>query len=222
MVNIGTGTEPPREIGWQPPKAFPVDYLPWLQGVARTTKDLATLATESERVGALMRNQALMSPEGLLKFDRFSANRDEIHQIRLYKYKMIGKIEEITQEYLRDGDVQAQLEKLADQLADTWQLQKQRRDEATTAIQAGSSPEAEQLQQSVAAEQESAPSDQVEPEHNEQIDYLCVPGTLPGLTDTSSCGSIELPPTPRRGPARLTGFIKSRGRSPKSAITVAA
>lgn len=201
MVNIGTGTEPKRADDWQPQRSF-VDYIPWFQGAARTTGDLAKMATDSERVGKQMHVLAAMSKElgsDLLKFERFSADRGEIHQISLYDYKAIGHIEQITEEYLQDEGVLRRLEESAEQLAETCRT-RERQDTAGTEQEVTVStiihPEQQTEPYMLPEITFSAPSTDIPQTSEQHQDTESIPVNVPELTYESARASIEPPRTP--------------------------
>lgn len=201
MVNIGTGTPPKRPEDYQPERTF-IDRVPWLQGAARTTGDLTRIATNSELVGKQMYGLAKMSEEegsGLLKFERFSANRDEIHRISLHKYADIGngKIEKITKDYLKDEEVLERMGKMAEQLAETCRT-RQRQNKAGGEHKVVISTITKDQGETCIMPQItfSGPCGGETQEEEEYHEAESSPENPPELTDESARGSYELPRTP--------------------------
>lgn len=198
MVNIGTGTRP---RGWQPKKSF-IHRLPYFRGAASVISGLAKIATDSENVGKIMHGMADLSSDsdsGILKFDRFSADCGEIHQINLYEHGAIATLERITEDYLRKAEVMRRLDEFAEELAQTCRSRQGQGQPATIGdhrVVFSEITEDETGTQVTPQIILSQPSDDEVQQIEAHNEHGAAPGSPPELTDASSRGSFDTPPTP--------------------------
>lgn len=198
MVNIGTGSMPKE---YKPKKSW-VHYLPYFGSAASVLSSLAKIATDSEEKGDIMRTLAGVSQglgSGVLRFDRFSADRGDIHLINLYEHGAISKLEDITNEYLRDEGVIKRLEDFAEELALTCRARRARaaapREHHIVLSEVSETGTGTQVTPQIILESVHNEAQLVELHHDQEPQPA--PGTPPELVvDASSRGSFDSPTTP--------------------------
>jgi hypothetical protein len=113
-VNLGTGTQTSAS-----PKRRREAFAKFVPGVIRMAiflkETLQEIAVESETVAGDMAEFEHLT-KGDIKYIRFSAGNG-VCWIKLDKYRELSKIEELTQEYIRDQKTQNDLAKVAFEIA---------------------------------------------------------------------------------------------------------
>jgi hypothetical protein len=115
LVNLGTGTDPedPEVLGLASPIPGFIRMGMFLKRELKK-RELKKVAVDSERTADYMRNIAETADD--IEYVRFSADNG-VCFVELDKFKDLGKIEQLTRDYLKKPRVQLKMQRLAEEIA---------------------------------------------------------------------------------------------------------